>query len=541
MSHRKLEEYSQALKELLILPTESQGAAAATSPEDELRRNQQILQALVDGAAAAIFVKDVGGRFLLVNRRFEALLGKDRNEIVGHRDEELFSRAALQRFRAGDQPALDACRAVEYEEEVARGEEIRTYLSSRFPLFDLDGELHAVCGISTDVTDRKRLETQLRRAQKMEAVGQLAGGVAHDFNNLLTAILGYSQLLADQLGARPDLCSHVEEIRKAGERAAALTRQLLAFGRQQVLQPRVIDLNAVVADIAALLRRLIGEDVELITALRSGPVGVLVDPGQVEQVLVNLAVNARDAMPKGGKLTLETADVELDEIYAYLHPDARPGPHVLLAVSDTGEGMDRETQSHIFEPFFTTKGQHQGTGLGLSTVYGIVLQSGGHIEVHSETGRGSTFKIYFPRVEAEVRGAAESAAPAAARAAGSETVLLLEDEAALRDLIRDVLQDSGYTVLEAGIPAAALALASSHPGPIHLLLTDVVMPRMGGPEVAEQVVRLHPRARVLYMSGYAGHAIGRHPLPAGAPLLEKPFSVEGLLQQVRRVLDGAPG
>ncbi|HVT60051.1 MAG TPA: PAS domain S-box protein [Thermoanaerobaculia bacterium] len=508
--------------------------------EAQLRRSQQLLQAIVDGAAAAIYVKDAAGRFLLVNRRFETLVGS-REEIAGRLDSDLYPAELVERFRANDRRVFDSRSPIEYEEEVAHRGESRTYWSVRFPIFDPDGGLYAVCGISTDITDRKQLEAQLRQAQKMEAIGQLAGGVAHDFNNLLTAILGYGQLLAGKLAARPDLRDHVDEIRKAGERAAALTRQLLAFSRSQVLQPREVVLSAVAADIENMLRRIIGENVELVTHLRSPHGRVVVDPGQIEQVIVNLAVNARDAMPAGGKLILETADVELDEVYSQRHPEALPGPHVMIAVSDSGHGMDAETRLHIFEPFFTTKEPGKGTGLGLSTVYGIVRQSGGHVEVESAPGRGSIFRIYLPRVAAAAEGqpatpATREAPPAALE--GSETVLLIEDEIALRNLIRSVLESGGYTVLDQETPEAALLLAKHHAGPIDLVLTDVNMPGISGPDVAARLAWARPEAKVLFMSGYAANTAGhRNALPAGAQLLEKPFSAAGLLQKVRKVLD----
>jgi two-component system cell cycle sensor histidine kinase/response regulator CckA len=395
--------------------------------------------------------------------------------------------------------------------------------------------------LASDVTERKLLEAQFLQAQKMESVGRLAGGVAHDFNNLLTAILGYSQLLAGRLAARPDLRKNVEEIRRAGERAAALTRQLLAFSRNQVLQPQVVDLNAVVADVENMLRRLIGENIELVTVLRSESGRVLVDPGQLEQVIVNLAVNAHDAMPAGGRLLFETADVALDSPAADRHPGARPGPGVLMTVSDTGVGMDAETRSHIFEPFFTTKERGKGTGLGLSTVYGIVEQSGGHIEVASEPGQGTTFKIYFPLADGGQESPPAEAAEQDEAAEGSGTVLVFEDDAALRELVRAVLESAGYTVLDAPNVTAALELAGSHAGTIDLVLTDVIMPGMSGPEVAARLASTRPEARVLYISGYSRDVISqRSLLPSGVPLLEKPFTVEGLLQKVREVLAPSP-
>ncbi len=372
-----------------------------------------------------------------------------------------------------------------------------------------------------DLTERLQLEGQLRHAQKMEAVGRLAGGIAHDFNNLLTAINGYSELLLEELGQRHPRRQQVEEIRKAGERAAALTQQLLAFSRRQVLQPKILDLNLVVAGMEELLRRLIGEDVELVTALDPALGCVEADPGQIEQVIANLAVNARDAMPQGGCLRIQTANA----------PDGR----VVLSVGDTGCGMDRETMSHLFEPFFTTKGLGKGTGLGLSTVYGIAEQSGGRIEVESEQERGTIFRISFPRAPQTVAKAAASPGRKAAR--GSETILLVEDEDVVRSLVRRILETRGYKVLEAGGADQALSLYRRSKGSIDLLVTDVIMPGMSGCELYRRLAESSRGLKVLYTSGYTGESIAQHgALEPGIPLLEKPFTVEGLASKVREVL-----
>ncbi|MCI0457416.1 MAG: response regulator [Gemmataceae bacterium] len=388
-----------------------------------------------------------------------------------------------------------------------------------------------------EVEDRKRLEAQLLHAQKMDAVGRLAGGVAHDFNNLLTIITGYGELLL--AGLRPDepLRGLAAEITRAGERAAALTRQLLAFSRQQVVAPKVLDLNAIVTDVSKMLQRLIGEDVVLATALAPNLGRVKADPTQVEQVLLNLAVNARDAMPRGGKLTVETANVDLDEAYAHTHPEVQAGRHVLLAVSDTGCGMTEEVKARIFEPFFTTKELGKGTGLGLATVYGVVKQSGGSIAVYTEVGRGTTFKVYLPRlVEMAETTRGGPAAPPIPR--GSETLLLVEDEAGVRALARHALQASGYTVLEASNGVEALRLADQYGAPIRLLVTDVVMPGMGGRELHAQLTALYPGLKVLFMSGYTDDAVFRHGvLEAGLPFLQKPFTVDALARKVRETLD----
>jgi two-component system, cell cycle sensor histidine kinase and response regulator CckA len=404
-----------------------------------------------------------------------------------------------------------------------------------------------IYAVAHDITERKRAEEALRRseeqlrlAQKLEAVGRLAGGIAHDFNNLLVAINGYSALALRKLREGDPLREYVSEIRDAGRRAGSLTSQLLAFSRRQVLQPQVLDLNAVVAEMERILGRLIGEDVELRTVLRPGLGSVKADPGQVEQIIMNLAVNARDAMPRGGKLTVETDAVYLDEGYARRHVAVSPGRYVMLAVSDTGTGMDEQTQRQIFEPFFTTKERGKGTGLGLSTVYGIVKQSGGSIWVYSEVGRGTTFKVYLPLV-AEGAEAYRRPPEGGEVPPGTETILVAEDEAAVRSLVREALTAYGYRVITAPDGGSALLLGERHAGPIHLLLTDVVMPGVSGLELARRLGELRPGVRVLYMSGYTEDTISHHGiLDAGVEFIQKPFAPEALARKVREVLDKAP-
>jgi len=399
-----------------------------------------------------------------------------------------------------------------------------------------DGHLVRVWGTQRDVTDQRHLEEQFRQSQKMEAVGQLAGGIAHDFNNLLTAILGNTQLLLRELPAGDRKRGDVEEIRKASERAASLTRQLLAYSRRQMLQPVVLDLNVVVAEMDKLLRRLIGEHIALVTVLAPDLGRVKADPNQLEQVIVNLAVNARDAMPEGGKLTIETANVDLDEVFTQAHLGSVPGAYAMVAVTDTGSGMDATVRAHLFEPFFTTKEVGKGTGLGLATVYGIVKQSDGYISVYSEPGHGSSFKIYLPRIATPARAAAGSQKGGPAR--GTETVLVVEDEPAVLSLSRRALEAQGYVVLAASDAAAALRVVERHGGMIHLLLTDVVMPGLSGRELADQLAGQRPGIRVLYMSGYPGDAVVQHgTLPSGSAFLQKPFSPDGLARKVRDVLD----
>ncbi len=482
--------------------------------ETLLRDSQAFLQAIVDNSSALIYAKDLRGRFMLANRRFEALTGMSREELVGKTDHDVFPREQADAYRAVDVRVLAEGSPVEAEEHAALADGLHTYVSVKAPLCDPDGKPYAVCGISTDITARKRAEEalrksedQLRQAQKMEAVGNLAGGVAHDFNNLLTVILGYSAMLADDLGAEHPGRPRLAAIEEAGQSAAALTRQLLAFGRKQILEPKIVDLGKSVVKIERMLRRLIGEDIDLTVHSTTPLDPVFVDPGQVDQIIMNLAVNARDAMSTGGQLTIETANVVLDERYAAEHVGVVPGPHVMLSVSDTGVGMDRATQARIFEPFFTTKEAGKGTGLGLSTVFGIVQQSGGSIFVYSELGKGTTFKIYFPCARRLATVTDETSGSDGAYRTGSETILLVEDDARVRSVARTILDRAGYVVLEANTGSEALTFADAHPATIHLLLTDVVMPAMGGPELADRLRLRHPATKVLFMSGYTDHSI----------------------------------
>ncbi len=384
-----------------------------------------------------------------------------------------------------------------------------------------------------EMANRQRLEEELRQAQKMEAIGRLAGGVAHDFNNLLTVITGYSDLVLAMAPPEFEYREQLEEIRGAGERAGSLTRQLLAFSRRQVLKAEILDLNDVVDRMNKLLKRLIGEDIDLATRLRPDLHPVEFDPGQIEQIVMNLAVNARDAMPNGGRLTIETANVDLDEEYAREHPDAHAGPHVMI--TDSGTGMTPEVKAKIFEPFFTTKDLGQGTGLGLSTVFGIVKQSGGNIWVYSEVDHGTTFKIYLPSADGRVAATQAAVEPESMR--GTETLLVVEDDAAVRGLLRRVLCQAGYTVLDTGDPEDAQRICREHPGEIALLLTDVVMPKMGDREFAEKARALRPTMRTVYMSGYTDDAIVHHGvLEPGTAFIEKPISPETLLAKLRGFL-----
>jgi two-component system, cell cycle sensor histidine kinase and response regulator CckA len=416
----------------------------------------------------------------------------------------------------------------------------KRFVHSRADLVrDGGGRPMSVVGTVQDITSRKRLEQQLLQAQKMESIGRLAGGIAHDFNNLLTVIHSYAEMLLIKLGPENAFRQDIEEIRTASRRAADLTRQLLAFSRRQVLQPQVVKLNEIVTGAERMLRRVIGEDIDLAVNLTADLGYVFADRGQIEQVVMNLAVNARDAMPRGGTLTIETKHVELTADLVTGPLGVTPGRYVLLAMTDTGEGMDAATRDQIFEPFFTTKGE-RGTGLGLSTVYGIVRQSGGHVSVYSEPGRGSTFKVYLPLVNEDVPRVSAPPQQPRRSSPGGETVLVVEDDEQVRGLVCGVLSRAGYEVLGPSSPTEALRLAEQHHGRINLLLTDVVMPRVTGPEVAKRLEASHPGAKVLYMSGYTDEAIVRQGMldPAIA-FLPKPLSPESLLAKVREVLDGA--
>jgi PAS domain S-box-containing protein len=510
--------------------------------EEALRESERRFRGVFDGAGIGIALVGADGRPIGSNRALQTMLGFSGEEL---------RRMAFTEFAHPDDVAVDTRLAEELfegkrdqyrvEKRYCRkdGEVVWGHLTASL-VRDAAGRPQFAVGMVENITERKQLEEQFRQAQKMEAVGRLAGGVAHDFNNLLTAIRGYSELLLTAPGADDGMRRDIGEIRKAAERATSLTRQLLAFSRRQVLEPQVLNFNTVVADVGKMLRRLIGEDVELATALDPAVGRVKADPGQLEQVLVNLAVNARDAMPQGGKLTIETANVELDQVYARRHVPAPPGSYVLLTVSDTGCGMDAETQARVFEPFFTTKEVGKGTGLGLSMAYGIVKQSGGYIWVYSEPGLGSTFKIYLPRVE-EAAETAASSAPRAAPSGGSETILLVEDDEGVRTFARQILERAGYTLLEARDGNEALVIGERHAGPIALMLTDVVMPGKRGREVAQCLAAIRPDTRVLYMSGYTDNAIGNHGiLDPGTAFLSKPFTADALMHKVREVLD-APG
>ncbi len=630
--------------------------------EEALRESEKRVRAILDNSPNLIFLKDVKGRYLIVNREFERALSVSQEQIKGRTDDELFPPTQAAAFRANDLEVTNSGVAMEFEEIALQEDGPHTSIVQKFPLFDAGAKIYAIGGIVTDITGRKRveealrrsevryrellenttygvyhaardgrfvdvnpalvsmlgysskeelmavnlttgvyhspedraqlievsretgrirgaeiewkrkdgkpiavringrllydesgefvgtegiienltewreLEKQFRQAQKMEAVGRLAGGIAHDFNNLLTVIKGNGDILSGLVEQGGVQGRSVKQLCRAADRAASLTRQLLAFSRMQVLQPKVLDLNAVVDDIGKMLPRLISEDIELVFVPGETLGLVKADPGQVEQVILNLAVNARDAMPNGGKLVIETRNFAMDDEYSRRHPPASPGEYVMLAVSDTGHGMDPETQIHIFEPFFTTKEQGKGTGLGLATVYGIVKQSGGFIWVYSEPGLGTAFKIYLPRVDEPVESA-EPTKNADEAVHGTETILFAEDEDDLRELVGQFLRKNGYTVLEAKNGIEALQVAEHHDGQIHLLMTDVVMPKMGGWKLAERLITLRPALRVVYLSGYSEYsAAPDNSSKWRASFVQKPFAMDALARKIHEVL-----
>lgn len=508
---------------------------------DQLIQREELFRLITENAADMIAVVDADGRRLYSSPSYERILGYSSQEMqdisslehVHPEDRQLVEESAKEARNAG------VGRRIEYRMRHKDGT-WRLLESTASTISDAEGRSGTLVVVNRDITGRRRLEDQFRQAQKMEAVGRLSGGIAHDFNNILGVIIGYGEILQEQVKRSDPLASCVEEILSAGKRAATLTRQLLAFSRQQVLEPKVVDLNGIVTDTEKMLRRLIGEDIELSTVLDPNLSRVKADQGQIEQVILNLSVNARDAMPNGGKLTIKTENAEMTEVDVrrYSYP-VKPGRYVLLTVTDTGVGMDVAVRAHIFEPFFTTKEKGKGTGLGLATVYGIVKQSDGYIEVHSELGAGAVFKIYLPQVDepVEVERRSVGAAPVMH---GHETVLLVEDEEALRKLTRNILELLGYKVLEASNGAEACEISARHGEAIHLLLTDVVMPGMNGPALAAELTGQRPEIRVLYMSGYTGQGVGQGVLPAGSNFLAKPFTRESLAIKVRDVLKAEP-
>jgi PAS domain S-box-containing protein len=513
-----------------------------------LQVQRDMLRLVIDTNPNLITLKDESGRFVLANRAVADLYGTTADDLIGHTDNRFRSvadevarslSAHLEILRTGE-PRVEESEPLT---DVRTGT-LRWFETRRAPLVLADGT-RQVLGISTEITERRAAqealrasEEQLRQAQKMEAVGQLAGGIAHDFNNLLTAILGYADLAIEQVEADSDLAADLQEIRKAGDRARGLTSQLLAFSRKQVLQPQVVDLNTVVAEVEGMLRRVIAEDIRFEIVVESGLGPVYADPGQLHQVLMNLAINARDAMPRGGVLRITTTSVMAAVGEPGLDASADLQRCVALSVSDTGCGMPTHVRARIFEPFFTTKGPGKGTGLGLSMVYGVVAESGGRISVESEPDRGTTFTIHLPVSEQDSTADAGDSLDAQPQAGGTETILLVEDEPSIRELVKKVLVRYGYDVLEAMDVQHALEIAECHPAHIHLLLSDIVMPELSGPDLAQRIVRYRRDVRVLYMSGFANRVeSGVGLLSVGVSLLEKPFTPERLVATVRDSLN----
>jgi PAS domain S-box-containing protein len=502
--------------------------------QQKLEKGEQLLSAIFEGSLDGMALTDEKYRLVELNPAAAALFGLPKESLLG---------------RLGSEFAVSGFDAAQTRHKLERAGQ----LVSEFTLQRPDGERRVIefsvranilpglnFSVMRDVTERRLLEEQLRQAQKMEAIGNLAGGVAHDFNNILSVILGYTEMLVDDLKPQDPIRADIEEVARAGQRAAELTKQLLAFSRKQILQPQTLNLNYIVANIETMLRRILGEHVEF-TFLRERSLwAVHADKGQVEQVLMNLVFNARDAMPDGGHLTIETANVELDQAYAERHVEVSPGPYVMLAITDTGVGMEKPVAARLFEPFFTTKQEGRGTGLGLATVFGIVRQSGGTVWVYSEPGKGTTFKVYLPRraLSAEGTQPVLPVVPAARALEGYETVLLVEDEDQVRALARTILRRNGYNVLEARNGGEAFLLCEQYTATIHVLLTDVVMPMMSGRQLAERLCSMRPEMKVLYMSGYTDHSVVHHGvLDAGIAFLQKPLTPSDLLSKVRHVLE----
>lgn len=510
--------------------------------EVEVRNEtQSALRMLIESLPVGIILSEESGRITDLNQSAVRMFGYTRQELVGNGIEILLP----DRFRHSHQRQRDTYARKPYVRPMGIGMELvgRRKDGTEFPvevslgpLVTKEGTL--VSSTIVDITERKKIEQQLRLAQRMEAIGQLAGGIAHDFNNLLAVIIGSADILADEVTAAGAIAKKVDLIRNAGSSAADLVRQLLAFSRQQMIQPVVLDTNKIVETTQAMLRRLIGENIQLSVAVEQGVGFITADPGQIEQVLLNLAVNARDAMPQGGRLSIQASNVDLDDADKKKHDPIVPGRYVLLAVEDTGCGMDLKTQARIFDPFFTTKEVGKGTGLGLATVYSIVKQSRGYVWVYSEVGQGTIFKIYLPRADRAVHPERHTE-EALTGLQGSETILLAEDSESLREMAREYLESIGYTVLDASSGTQALERAKKFAGRIDLLLTDIVMPEMGGPELADQILSLRPDVKVIFTSGYTGDLIaGRAPLDP-ARFIQKPYRPKALARKIRELLRGA--
>jgi two-component system, cell cycle sensor histidine kinase and response regulator CckA len=515
-----------------------QAEAARHKAEDELHEANETLRAVIEASPLAIVAFDFSGNVSKWNPAAERMFGWTEAEMQGRQLPPPPAGKSAERAQVMEAVQRGESLSMETTRQRKDGAWIEVSLSAA-PLACPAGTPVGAVVVFADITDRKRLEEQVRQAQKMEAVGRLAGGIAHDFNNLLTVIAGYDEMLVNTLPADARARVYALEIMEATGKASALTKQLLAFSRRQVAYPILLDVNPVISNLTNMLRRLIGEDIDLAIVLDPEVGAVRADPGQIEQVVTNLVVNARDAMPGGGRITIETGTGELGPNTSHAHLDVEPGRYVSIAVTDTGHGMTQKTRSHIFEPFFTTKEQGQGTGLGLSTIYGIVKQNHGDIWVYSEPGKGSTFKVYLPL--ADGRPKAVQSSETRVLEGGKETILVVEDEAGLRVMIREALEHLGYSVLTAAGGAEAIQISSAHPGPVDLLLTDVVLPKANGRELAGRLRQLRAKTRVLYMSGYPSETVVQHGvLQPGAAFIEKPFTPEKLALKVREVLDGNP-
>jgi PAS domain S-box-containing protein len=508
--------------------------------EDALRQAREFLSSLLDHAPVPIYVRDADDRYRLVNRAWEEFTGKKRQQVIGQRPDIVHQSKSLRELMERNRRVIESGKPIAGEEAIERSDGTHYFHTVKFPLRDGEGRVEAVGGISIDITERKRLEQQLLQSQKMESVGRLAGGVAHEFNNLLTAILGYMELLGPKLAGDDPAQSYLRSIGQAANRGTALAQQLLAFARKQIIEPRIVNLNELMLRMNTILRRLIGEHIDLVALPSDGLGNVRADPGQLEQIVLSLAVNARDAMPNGGKLSIATANITLQEAEVRRYPAVKAGEYVLLTVSDTGTGMSDEVKRHLFEPFYTTKGVQSGggTGLGLAMCYGIVKQNGGHIAVYSELGRGTSIEIYLPRVHAPApRPAVDERMP---QLAGTETILLVEDEPLVRTVFAAALRQRGFNILEAANGEEALRLAQEYKETIHLLVTDVVMPRLGGRRLAEILILDRPHVRTLFVSGYTENTVFDHSvLTEGVAFLQKPFMPVALVKKVREVLDAA--
>ena len=514
--------------------------------EGALRESEEKHRTIIGNIEDGYFEVDIAGNFTFFNDSLCRMLGYSKDEMIGMNSRRFTDQENARKlyqafnkvYRTGEPTKGFSCEVITKDGTKLFGEVSVSLIK------DSKGQPTGFRGIARDITERKRaeeekatLQEELRQSQKMEAIGALAGGIAHDFNNLLTVITGNCQLSLLELKEGDPPRGNIEEIKAAADRATSLTRQLLAFSRRQVLDMRVLDLNTIIRDLEKMLRRVIGEDIELVTFLADDLGTVKTDPGWIEQVIMNLAVNARDAMPSGGKLIIETINAELDESYSRGHVAVKPGRYVKLCVNDTGVGMAPEVREHLFEPFFTTKEKGKGTGLGLSTVYGIVKQSGGNIWVYSEPGLGTTFNIYLPRVDEPLEETRKKPTRGELLR-GDETILVVEDEEDVRRLAVRILERQGYTVLEASCGNDALMLCKEYKEPIHMILTDVVMPEMSGRKLAEQLIPLHPKIKVLYMSGYTDNAIVHHGIPKdGVNYIQKPFTIDGLTRKMREILD----